>query len=112
VTIAPEFPIQSPAIPGQRIEEEVVPVSADLTVWVLKDTNRPASAEPTVAEAACDHSNEVAMRIDPDEIGEPDFIPTRAVVCIGCEAVRWLAPERKYVQEWPEARSITRSTKQ
>jgi hypothetical protein len=52
-----------------------------------------ASPNPNTAVQWCGrclHADEVLIRIDLDEIGEPDDTPTLAMVCLGCEAIRWI----------------------
>jgi hypothetical protein len=56
--------------------------------WV--DIDRKTPARRKRQHPVCGHTNEVLVRIDLDEIGEPDDTPTRAMVCLGCEAVRWV----------------------
>jgi hypothetical protein len=57
-------------------------------VWVYID-RKSTRLSGELGREQCYHDNTVMMRFDADELGEWDDIPSRAIVCLGCEAVRW-----------------------
>jgi hypothetical protein len=57
-------------------------------VWVYID-RKSTRLSGELSRESCYHDSTVMMRFDADELGEWDDIPSRAIVCLGCEAVRW-----------------------